>query len=571
MAAHQSGRLDEAVAGYTAVLAAEPNHAIVHCNLGLALQARGDFQGAATAFRRAAELQPDLVQAHAGLAGVLDHFGRLDDAIANYQRALAIDPSDVVSINNLGGVMLRAARVDEARRVLESGLLLSPENPSLLLNYGNALRRAGQPDEAIAVYERVLAVQPTMLEARVNLGHVLRECGRWIEAINVYERALFDGLPLPEGYINIAGVLADQDMFGAAVAISEAAVAAGGDTYQYAVKHAFLLLSLGVFKRGWIEFEQRLKTRKWSAEKAIPEPPARWKGESLHGKTILVRAEQGLGDLVLFGGMLPDVVASAGKVMFECRPRLARTFARSFPGVEIVEPGFHLKNPAQLAACDYQIMLASLGQYLRPELRSFPRHVGYLRSDAGRVAALRAKYRGLAGGRAVVGVAWRSQNPKLGSAKSADLAEWGAVLGTALVSPGAWFVNLQYGEVAADLAAARERLGVEVYQDPEIDSGGDLDDFFAQVAACDLVISTSNTTVHVAGSQNVPCWVVLPRGVGSLWYWFLDRSDSPWYPSVKLYRQASALGTPGWWREPVARVGADLAAWLAGRGKKADA
>ena len=119
----------------------------------------------------------------------------------------------------------------------------------------------------------------------------------------------------------------------------------------------------------------------------------------------------------------------------------------------------------------------------------------------------------------------------------------------------------------------KQALGVEIYQDPEIDPMGDLDDFFAQVAALDLVISTSNTTVHVAGSQNIPCWVLLPWGRGALWYWFLERSDSPWYPSVRLYRQPRPEGGPEgskmpdppggpWWTEAAARVGADLKAWV---------
>jgi hypothetical protein len=167
----------------------------------------------------------------------------------------------------------------------------------------------------------------------------------------------------------------------------------------------------------------------------------------------------------------------------------------------------------------------------------------------------------MAGGRRIVGLSWRSKNESIGRAKSADLKEWGPVLQTA----GVWFINLQYGDVTEDLAEAKKCLGVDVFNDPEIDSSGDLDDFFAQVAALDLVISTSNTTVHVAGSLNVPTWLLLPRGGAALWYWFLKRSDSPWYPSVRIYRQAGPRTVDvAWWVDPVMRAGADLAAWARG-------
>jgi hypothetical protein len=135
------------------------------------------------------------------------------------------------------------------------------------------------------------------------------------------------------------------------------------------------------------------------------------------------------------------------------------------------------------------------------------------------------------------------------------------------------FVNLQYGDCAAEIAAAKRAFGVDILDDPEIDPLASLEDFFAQVAAMDLVVSTSNTTVHVAGALNIPTWLLIPRGEGALWYWFMDRSDSPWYPSVRIFREPELTDERLWPREVVKKVGEALEPWsrqplpdLAGRG-----
>jgi hypothetical protein len=207
-------------------------------------------------------------------------------------------------------------------------------------------------------------------------------------------------------------------------------------------------------------------------------------------------------------------------------------------------------------AVDYQISIASLGQHLRASFENFPKHAGYLRADPARAAALRARYHTSSG--PVIGVSWRSKNVRFGENKSMTLADLAPILRT----PGATFVNLQYGDCAADLAAVKATLGVDVIHDAEIDPLKDMDAFFAQVAAMDAVISTSNTTVHVAGSLNVPTWVLLPLAKGALWYWFATRPDSPWYPSVRLIREKRLDPSRPWWRDGVAQAADEIAAWV---------
>jgi hypothetical protein len=276
----------------------------------------------------------------------------------------------------------------------------------------------------------------------------------------------------------------------------------------------------------------------------------------LTGKSILIWTEQGLGDEILFASMLPDVIARAGRCIIECSPRMAPVFARSFPAAQVrAYQRAHVPvSPAP--AADYQIAIGDLGRFLRGDFAAFPRHHGYLKADAAKAAALRARYQAVKPGNVVVGLSWRSGNKDIGVLKSADLAEWAAILGL----PGLTFVNLQYGDSSVDVAAVRARLGVGIYHDDTVDPLKSMDDFFAQVAAMDLVISTSNTTIHAAGSLNVPVWLI---DAGGLWYWFRERADSPWYPAMRIFRSpfqwVNGAGL-AWWSAPIAAAAGALKA-----------
>jgi len=229
-------------------------------------------------------------------------------------------------------------------------------------------------------------------------------------------------------------------------------------------------------------------------------------------------------------------------------------FARSFPQAKVAGYENQAAPVTPAGACDYQISAPSLGQFVRQDVADFPRHTGYLKADPARTAALRARYEALAPSNRIVGLSWRSKNAVIGESKSADLSTWTGILTT----PGVTFVNLQYGGCAADLSAVKEALGVDIFHDGDVDPLKNMDDFFAQVAAMDAVVSTSNTTVHVAGALGVPTWLILMRGPVSMWYWFLTGEQSPWYPSVRIARCLVDVSTPEWWRAGESCVAQEL-------------
>jgi Flp pilus assembly protein TadD len=514
--------------------------------------------------------------------------GRLAEAEARYRSLLALAPKSSTALEPLGVLLCQTGRFAEACEVLERVSAAEPDNVGVLVNLSVAYRAAGRAKDAAAAVRDALALQPDLAAAHFNLGHALRDLGdlagaaaayrRYLElcpndaegysilgdtylmddltheAIAAFEFALtFDPAHF-NAHLNIAHVLRGKGWFHGALAIVEALARARPTDPEAQRTHGAGLLQLGQFSAGWPKFEQRFETPR---ERVIrrPEPPPYWRGQDLSGKRLLVWTEQGLGDEILYGSMVPDLLSQARHCVIECSARMAPVFRRSYPQADVVAYEHGNIAVSRAENFDYQVAIASLGQYLRPDFASFPNHAGYLKSDADKAKRLRAAYLKLASGRKIVGLSWRSTSEIAGPHKSGALCNLAELLRT----PGVMFVNLQYGDCAAEIAAAREEFGVEIFQDPAVDPIADVDAFFAQVSAMDLVITTSNTTAHVAGSQNVPVWVLLPRANGLFWYWFVGRDDSPWYPSARLIRAITERVKRPWELEPAARAAADLA------------
>jgi hypothetical protein len=286
---------------------------------------------------------------------------------------------------------------------------------------------------------------------------------------------------------------------------------------------AMSLLERGELAEGWTRYEAR-----W----ARPDSPVRRfpvKGGAPFAGSALLWGEQGVGDHILYARMAREAAQAGARVTLETDARLVELFQRSFPELAVAAQ----TEPPQVDPGDFDhvLPLASLGRHLRPSLDSFPAHGGYLVADAER----RNQYREMLkpGDSMVVGIAWRSSNPEFANEKSAPLSQWEPLL----TVPGIVFVSLQYGDVDGERRGAERRFGVTIATLPGLDVFGDLDGLAALQAACDLVITTSTVNAHFAGALGQPGWVLLPKRIGTLWYWFTERGDCPWYPSLTLFRQ----------------------------------
>ncbi len=306
---------------------------------------------------------------------------------------------------------------------------------------------------------------------------------------------------------------------------------------------SLILLKLGRLREGWPLYEKRfdLPTAKFGYTHF---PVERWTGQDVAGKDIFVWLEQGLGDQVIGASMLPDLIAKVGaeRITLLANRILNKTLRRSFPGITVYKVGEPVSEQMETWGYDYQLTLADLGAMFRNADADFTGKP-FLVPDADKVAYFRAKYRNMNG--LNIGISWRSASDSTGAEKSMTLGKMGPVF----MTYGAHFHDLQYNDTSEDRAQLKAH-GVNLRHDDEIDQLLDMDTFIAQVAAMDVVVTTSNTLAHIAGALGVRTHVILPEGRGSLWYWFKGRQDCPWYGSVTLHRQT----IPGDWRGPVSKV-----------------
>ena len=518
---HLAGQFAEAEAKYRKALRDEPNNANAHNLLGTLLLQRGETALAARSLNRALQLGPDSVEIHVNLSVAYQNLEQHAEAVESARRAVA----------------------------------LNSENADVQCNLGLALTGFGDHQGALAAYKDYLRIKPGEPRAHAAVGNAHLALGDVDAAVNAWEDALAIDPCYTQAHVGIAEALSVKGWSSGSRVLLENALAIAPNDPNVQKRLGLLLVQLGDLARGWaLQDKGRFLTEK---ERVIrrPEPPPYWTGEELTGKRILIWTEQGPGDEILHASMIPDLVTRGGVCTIECSKRLVPVFARSFPGVPVF--GYKTSKIAVTSASDfdYQIAVASLGCFFRGDFSAFPRHHGYLRADADKTARFRKTYEQRANGRRIVGLSWRSAGRQ--RVKSTDLLNFAPILKT----PGVWFVNLQYGDCREDLATVREKLGVEIFNDDSVDSLKDLDTFFAQVAAMDLVISSSNTTVHVAGAQDIPVWMLLHHGRGAPYYWFVGREDSPWYPSARIFRSLTA-DMEAWEIEPTQRIAATLAKWV---------
>lgn len=560
---HGCGNVREAVSVLRDMTVRFPNELAAHYNLGRCLTEMGDKADAENAFKAALTLDAKYLDALVALANLQADSGRIKDAIATIKQAIASVPGNAEFQSVYGNWLSQIGDHDGAVQAHDAACALAPGLARYLVNKGASLMRAVRLDEAQQVFTDAAALDKDSADARLNLALVLDEKGLTSEAIRAAESALAVEPNNAAAYQALAGMLLD---FGSAAAASlaqrKAKTLAPSDPMM-AFSESLFRLAVGDFEEGWKNFESRFDLwldqryhHKGVARRSAP--PPYWNGEDLSGKKIFVWSEQAVGDEILFAGLLSDLFERSGQVIVECPPRLAAVFERSFPKARVVKCDQSIAPLGDAQSTDYQIAIGSLGRYLRPNFTSFPKHPGYLRADPARISDLRERY----GTGPLIGLSWRSGAERIGRRKSTKLIDWSPLLKL----PSVTFVNLQYGDCQEELNEVRRQMGGKVIHDPCIDPLGDMDDYFAQIAAMDLIISTSNTTVHVAGALGKPVWMLLPQGVASHWYWFRNRDDSPWYPSLRLFRQArpSAKDTP-WWTEPLERITKALPAWTNNR------
>jgi Flp pilus assembly protein TadD len=532
---HQAGRLDEAVAGYRRTLALRPDDPETHNNLGVALRGQGRLGEAVASYSRALALRPDYRDAHSNLGIALAQQGRLDEAVASYGRALVLRPDYPEAHNNLGSALAQQGRLDEAAAHFGRALALRPDYPEAHNNLGGALAQQGRMDEAVVHFRCALALRPDYPEAHNDLGSALAQQGRLDEAVASYGRALALRPDYPEAHSNLGSALADQGRSGEAVAHFRRALALRPDYPEAHSNLAIVLLARGDMAAGWEEYEWRWKVPHMiKATRNFAQP--RWRGEAAEGRTLLIHAEQGFGDTVQFCRYAPLAANRGLRVILEVQEPLLRLL-RCLPGVDLVAgPG------EDLPSFDLHCPMLSLPLALATATASIPSAASYLHSDQAQVAAWRTRLGAMEGERLRIGLAWAG-NPDLPSDRRRSLTP--DRLAPLFDVSGLHFFSLQKGGPTAPEAFPLTDL---------MDELGDFADTAALVANLDLVISVDTAVAHLAAAIGKPVWLL--NRFDSCWRWQAGRRDSPWYPTLRLYRQPR----PGDWATVLAEVARDLRA-----------
>lgn len=548
---HRAGDLENADRLYRDILDVEPGNADALHLCGVVAHQRGRRREAIELIERAIALNPRVPDFHNALGEALRAGGQLDAAIRQYRQALDQDRGLQAARCNLALALIARGDLGEAEAVLAEVLATEPRHIKARNILGMVLKRQGRLEQALAQYRGALDADPHDAESHVNLGNLLSTIGRLDEAVVEYGRAIEVRPDLVEARDNLGVALKDLGRLDEAIARHRQAIALAPD-YAEAHKNLGLALLLGGdFADGFDHYDWRWRIGD-TKPRAFPQP--RWTGAPLTGGPLLVWGEQGIGDEVMFASALNDAIAAAGRVIVECGSRLVPLLARSFAGAEIVaraaSPDPRLLDSAIAAQCP----AGDLCRWLRRDAADFARPAAYLKADPERRRAIRRRYDALSPG-VKIGIAWRSlpgrrtlENARYSFAKSAPLSAWGPVLGQAK----ALFVNLQYGDCGDELAQAERDFGVRIHDDREINQLESLDDFAAQIAALDLVITTSNTAAHIAGALGQRVWTLLSHVPD--WRWQLGREDTLWYPRMRLFRQPAA----GDWRGVIARLGSEI-------------
>lgn len=564
-----SGALEAADEALAELLEAAPRHPEALELSAIVAAQRGDPAEAIRRFRRLAAVQPDSAEAQFNLGNLYRHSLRWEEAEAAYRAALRIAPAVPQAVFSLGLVLGETGRPHEAEAEFRRALALDPGYVEAMYNLGVVLAGDGRPMEAEALYRKVLELSPRFHFARNNLGCLWRDAGRLDEAEAAFRRAADDGQI--DALHNLAALLRDtgrieesEATFAELIRVAPDSHLAlncrgvlllksgcydeGADAFERALHFkpdfvearynlSLIQLARGDFGQGWANYELRWQ----SAIKAFRRnfPQALWEGESFQGRTLLLHCEQGAGDNLQFIRYLPGAVERGGRVILECPDSLYRLF-QGLPGIaQVVRAGEPLPD------FDVHCPLMSLPRVFRTLVNTIPADVPYLVPPAEALAAMPgietrpdAPFK--------VGLAWAG-NPR--HANDGNRSVDFALLQPLWDVPGVAWVILQKDRRPEGVEEMAMQNG---WVDP-MASAKDFADTAALILQLDLVIGVDTSVIHLAGALGKPVWALISASHD--WRWLFGREDSPWYPTMRLFRQHGIND----WPEVIDRVSEELA------------
>ena len=548
-------RRPEALASYQRAIASKPDLAEAHFHLGNVQSDLGRHEEAVDSYGRALSITPGAAEIHNNRGNSLRSLGRFAEAAASYAQAVAAAPGMAEPRFNMGLALYELGRFEAAIASFDAAIAIRPEYAQAHFSRGNALKRLDRLQAALESYDRAIQLDPGYALAYSNRGNVQSELQRPGDALASYDAAIAMAPGHADAHCNRGNLLGDLMRFDEALRSFDRAIAANPEYAQAYYSRSLVKLLQGDWNSGWRDFEWRWRNEHCASSRerrSFSRP--QWLGEQpIDGKTVLLHSEQGLGDTLQFCRYAALVADRGARVVFEA-PRALTHLLGSLAGVaQLVARG------EPLPPFDYHCPLLSLPLAFGTTPDTIPAQIPYLRSGADRAQYWKAKLGERS--RPRVGLVWsggfRPDQPELRAVNNRRNIPLALLAG--LKHPGLEFYSLQKGQPAESELA---RLKAGGWDGPDlIDHTGELHDFedtAALIEQLDLVISVDTSTAHLAGALGRPLWIL--NRFDTCWRWFLDRSDSPWYPTARIYRQERAND----WEGVIHRVRRDLeriAAW----------
>ena len=481
---------------------------------------------ALTCYQKIIRIDTSLAGPYYNMGIILKRLGRIEEAVECYKKAILLKPDYVQAYNNLGIVYKDRKQYEKAIKMFMKAKEIQPDHQNSYYNLALIKKEQGLDEEASEIFLKVLELNPEHTEAKYNISLLKKNEGSLEEAKRYLQEILISDQKNENAAKELAVVFGEMGNFNKAISSLKKLIAHNPKNRSLFHGLGLCLLTIGEFKEGWKAIELRWEEENNEIAAWFKRAKETWIGEKTEKNVILYTNRQGIGEDILFLSLLPEVQQMCSSLSVYIDPRLHSLCRRAMPDINFVKDIDELQN----VDCDYNLPLGSVPGLIRNDISDFNRTVnGYLKADQQRVDAIRKELK--LKGKTVIGISWRSLNTLNQQKKSVRLRDMERMFAGLDVV----LVNLQYGDVADEIKEFKEETGIEVLQCASVDNREDLDGLAALIEACDLVVSTSNVTVHMAGALAKKTWVML--NYVPIYYWLLERTDSVWYPTLTLYRQ----------------------------------
>jgi len=539
MAQHQAGQLQEAEVIYRSILAEEPDNPYALHLLGLLAYQVGNNEVAIELIEKAIEANPTVPDFY-------NSYGEAYRALANnelslkcYKQAIEIKPDFAEAYNNMGNALKVMGRNEEATTCFEKAITIRPDFFQAHYNLGISLQEVGKIEQAISHYQHAISNYPDYAEAHNNIGIALLEIGKHEDAITHYQKAISLNPDYAEANNNLGIALQEIGKHEDAITHYRKAISIKPSFAEAHFNLSCLYLLLGNFEKGWEEYEWRLKLKS-NIEHTRSFTQPQWDGRPLDGKTILIHAEQGLGDTIQFIRYIPMLAKAGGDIVVECDAKLSHLFSGYEDITRFIGTGDELPD------FDIHASLLSLPNIFKTSLNSTPSDTNYIHINDNLVGSWKNKLSSLK--KLKVGLCWQgSVDNRKDQSRSIPLKYFSDILNIIDIS----FVSLQKGYGQEQILDGGLAETITDFSS-EMDTHEKFVDTCAIIENLNLVIGVDTATIHLAGAMGKPVWVLLPYSPD--WRWMLNTNDTPWYPTMRLFRQQE----PGNWETVMDEISVEL-------------